>query len=113
MADIGVFMNLQPDDPDALRRKQILEGRLPNYTFNYRYGGGDHNSYGNIAIDLVRSNPDARLFVACCWPTMQALNDAMQALAITPPKGVLYAGVTDSTSSPGYYGGNLTGMKSF
>ncbi|HSV24382.1 MAG TPA: hypothetical protein VLJ17_15305 [Xanthobacteraceae bacterium] len=111
MADIGVFMNLPSADPEALRRKLILEGGLPKFTFDYRYGGGDYDSYGSIAIDLVKSNPDARIFFASCWPTMQALNDAMQSLAIAPLKGVVYSGMTDSTIQS--YGANDTGIEAF
>ena len=113
-ADIGVFLNLQAADPEAQRRKQILQGGLPKYTFDYRHGGGDYNCYKCIATELVRSNPDARVFFASCWPTMQALNLAMQDLKVTPLRGVVYTGMTDS-AYPGWdtYGDNDTGIKSF
>src|SRR5262249_50103700 len=104
MADIGVFLNLPSTDAEALRRKQILEGGLPGLTFDYRHGGGDYSSYGSIATDLVKSNPDARVFVASCWPTMQALNNVT-------PTGIVYAGLTDSPDS--WYSNNETGIKSF
>jgi hypothetical protein len=109
-----VFLNLQAADPEAQRRKQILQGGLPTYTFDYRHGGGDYSCYKCIATELVRSNPDARVFFASCWPTMQALNLAMQDLKVTPLKGVVYTGMTDS-AYPGWdtYGDNDTGIKSF
>src|SRR5262249_59821362 len=92
MADIGVFLNLASTDAEALRRKQILEGGLPGLTFDYRHGGGDYSSCGSIATDLVKSNPDARVFVASCWPTKQALNNVTQT-------GHVYAGLTGSPDS--------------
>jgi len=111
MADIGVFMNLKSTDPEAHRRKLALEDGLPKLTFDYRYGGGDYACYNSTAIDLVNSNPDARIFFASCWPTMQALNDAMESLTIAPVKGVVYSGMTDSTIQS--YGDNDTGIEAF
>jgi hypothetical protein len=105
MADIGVFMNLRSLDREADRRKQVLERVLPGYSFDYSHGGGDYRQYDRIAGQLVARNPDARVFVASCWPTMKALNNATNL-------GVVYAGLTDSPTDPPY-GNNDTGIKSF
>jgi putative ABC transport system substrate-binding protein len=103
MADIGVFMNLKSTDAEG--RRHVLKQELPGSSFDYRHGEGDYKNYRNIARDLVGHNSDARVFVASCWPTMNALSEVWKL-------GIVFTGLTDSLNPPSY-ADNVTGIKAF
>jgi hypothetical protein len=101
---IAVFMNLPSNHPDVVLREKDLEG-LPGNTFKYKHGGAQPN-YLAIAQALVQDNPDADVFVATCWPTLDALQNA-----VPPGKKIVFVGLIDSPGRA--YNANVTGLKSF
>jgi hypothetical protein len=97
MADIAIFMNLPDGHPEGNKRKANVEGETKGHSHDYVYGGADNANYGNKAQYLINNNPQAKVFVATCWPTMNALAAA--------PKPIVVAGlVTNQPFPPGVVG---------
>jgi hypothetical protein len=104
MAKIATFINLQDGHLEGAKRKQDIEGQLSGHKFAYANGGAENGCYKSIARTFVQNNSDADVFVATCWPTM----DALQRWAAVP---IVFAGLVDSPGRT--YSGGVTGLKSF
>src|SRR5262249_5161439 len=101
MKSVGLFMNLQEDDEDIRNRQEAIKEGLSGFTVGrdvdliFRYGGGGHNRYPDIARDLVGLNPDV-LFASCgpsFWALQKALGDAKKRIPI------IFAGMIDAYSA--------------
>jgi len=81
-----------------------LSANLPNGALaqHIAYGSGDYGHYDSKARDLIKDNPNAKVFFAACWPSLDVLSRHTQ-------KPIVYAGMvtTYATSQ------NSTGVKAF
>ncbi|HEY7301758.1 MAG TPA: hypothetical protein VH684_28035 [Xanthobacteraceae bacterium] len=95
MTDVVPFINLAKDGESDLRLKSVGSKLPPGATLKPgAYGGGDFANYGKIATKLFKDNPNA-IFLASCWPTLNALNNAS-----VSPSQLVYAGMVTSSAPP-------------
>jgi hypothetical protein len=104
MDEVGIFINLSQANETDLPLKAFTDN-LPNGAVNkvkgVVYGGGDYptnpKQYIDAAKDLINGNPNAKLFIATCWPSLKALSDALNALGVSKP--IVFAGMVTPTSA--------------
>jgi putative tryptophan/tyrosine transport system substrate-binding protein len=115
MRRVGVLIAPLESDPDAQRRMSALRDGLEklgwndgrNVRIDVRWGGGDAERLGALAVELVGSNPD--VIVAAAAPVLERLKQATQTIPIVfaqvsdPVRG----GFVASLARPG---GNITGF---
>jgi len=74
-----------------------------NATYSYQYGGANYGGYAAKAGLLAKSAPGNAtpdLYVATCWPTLQALT-GVQSPAVPPTPPIVFAGIFDMTTGRG------------
>src|SRR5208282_5835385 len=104
MDEVGVFINLSQANETDLRLKAFTDN-LPNGAVNKAkgvvYGGGDYpanpKQYIDAATDLINGNPNAKLFIATCWPSLNALSNALVASGTAKP--IVFAGMVTPKST--------------
>ena len=104
MGTVGIFINLTQANETALRIRALtnwLPSGAVDPTNGIVYGGGafstNPQSYAKKAEKLIKDNPGAKLFIATCWPSVDALDQARQALGVSAP--ILYAGMVTPSST--------------
>src|SRR5262249_22607854 len=75
MATIGAFINLpEPEnDKETRLRQKILETVLIGHQLKYVYGKAEYDQYPDKANVLASTDPIPDIFLATCWPSMDAL----------------------------------------
>jgi putative tryptophan/tyrosine transport system substrate-binding protein len=115
MRRVGVLIAPSGSDSEAQRRVSALRDGLEklgwndgrNVRIDVRWGGGDAERLGALAVELVGSNPD--VIVAAAAPVLARLKQATQTIPIVfaqvsdPVRG----GFVASLAGPG---GNITGF---
>jgi putative tryptophan/tyrosine transport system substrate-binding protein len=115
MRRVGVLIAPSESDSEAQRRVSALRDGLEklgwndgrNVRIDVRWGGGDAERLGALAVELVGSNPD--VIVAAAAPVLARLKQATQTIPIVfaqvsdPVRG----GFVASLARPG---GNITGF---
>jgi ABC-type uncharacterized transport system substrate-binding protein len=116
MSTIGIFMNLSQTDPEAPDRlNAFMQGLGLSVATPTQYGGGDYKTYAGKAAALSTAGPGGGppdLYVATCWPTLQALQGVQQ--NNQPP--IVFAGIFDMSQTPANnpnYKNNVTGKISY
>jgi hypothetical protein len=107
MATFGAFINLTEQDPEAGLRRSILESVLVGHQLKYAYGKAEYDQYPRIARELANTVPTPDIFLASCWPSMDALKQ-------NTGKGIIFTGLSD-TPDDGDYNDTprITGLKGF
>jgi ABC-type uncharacterized transport system substrate-binding protein len=118
MPRVGLLMNLAADDPEGRVRVAALVQGLKdlgwiegqNLRLDYRWGGGDSETFNKYAQELVDVGPN--VILATGTPVVNALQRATHRVPIVfvtviDPVG---AGFVDSLARPG---GNITGFTLF
>jgi hypothetical protein len=105
MATFGAFINLRQDDPEAGRRRSILQSVLVGHQPKYVHGEAQYKKYSDLADQLANTGALPDILFASCWPGMDALRN-------NTPKGIIFTGLTDAPGDGGY-GGRITGIKAF
>ena len=102
MGQVGIFINLTKANETGLRESAFTDW-LPNGAVDPNkgvvYGGGDYpaNLYSTKAEKLINDNPNATLFIATCWPSLDALDKAMAKLGVS--KSIVFAGLVTPNSA--------------
>jgi putative ABC transport system substrate-binding protein len=115
MRRVGVLLSPLESDADAQRRMSALRDGLEklgwndgrNVRIDIRWGGGDAERLGALAVQLVGSNPD--VIVAAATPALEPLKQATQTIPIVfaQVSDPVRAGFVASLARPG---GNVTGF---
>jgi hypothetical protein len=105
MATFGAFINLRQDDPEAGRRRSILQSVLVGHQPKYVHGEAQYKKYSDLADQLANTGALPDILFVSCWPGMDALRN-------NTPKGIIFTGLTDAPGDGGY-GGRITGIKAF
>jgi putative ABC transport system substrate-binding protein len=115
MRRIGVLIARSESDPDGQRRMSALRDGLEklgwndgrNVRIDVRWGGGDAERLGALAVELVGSNPD--VIVAAAAPALERLKQATQTIPIVfvQVSDPVSGGFVPSLARPG---GNITGF---
>src|SRR5262249_11777941 len=108
MATIGAFINLpEPEnDKETRLRQKILETVLIGHQLKYVYGKAEYDQYPDKANVLASTDPIPDIFLATCWPSMDALRD-------NTTKAIMFTGVTDAGGATANYAPRITGLKGF
>jgi putative ABC transport system substrate-binding protein len=107
MATFGAFINLREHDGEANRRKRILESVLAGHQPKYVHGEAKFNKYSSFAEQLAETDPQPDVFLASCWPSMDALRN-------NTLKGIIFTGLSDVPGQIDYaQNPRITGIKGF
>jgi putative ABC transport system substrate-binding protein len=104
MATFGALVNLPEDDPEAARRKSFLESVLVGHQPKYAYGAAQYGEYSLLADKLANTGSLPDIFLATCWPGLDALRNATG-------QGIVFTGLTEPSVST--YDTRITGIKAF
>jgi len=117
MAKIATFFNLPFDalgtDTETNNRIQDIEGQLSGHTFVHANGGAENACLRSIARTFVLNNLDARVFVATCWPTEDALRQWVGNTPSGNMQSIVVAGLVDDGNQTYPAPPLVTGLKSF
>jgi ABC-type uncharacterized transport system substrate-binding protein len=104
MATFGALLNLPEDDVETGRRKSILESVLVGHQPKYAHGVAQYSQYGSIADKLANTGSMPDIFLATCWPGLDALRN-------NTGQGIVFTGLTEPSVAA--YDTRITGIKAF
>src|SRR5262249_4693389 len=81
----------------------VLVGHQPRYV----HGKAQYQKYPDLADELAKTDPKPDIFLASCWPSMDALRNSTL-------KGIIFTGLSDVPGQIDYSSNpRITGIKGF
>ena len=104
MATFGALLNLPEDDAETVLRKSVLESVLVGHQPKYAHGAAQYSQYSALADKLANTGSMPDIFLATCWPGLDALRNATG-------QGIVFTGLTEPSVPT--YDARITGIKAF